>query len=258
MMQWVSMFRKEMLENWRNKKWIWVPIAFIILAIMDPISTYYLPQIIEAAGGFPEGTVIELAEYAPAEVVMMSLSQYSTLGILLIAFLAMGTISGEKASGVSDIILVKPVSYANYITAKWAALLILIGFSSAVGLFAGWYYTIILYGSFAFITWLKGMLFYSLWFLLIISIAIVWNTLFSKPGLVAFFTILSAMLISLLTQIFGHVLTWSPGHLTTYIQELLLTDSVSHRLLGTAFTSIALSVLLIVISVYCFRRRQNG
>ena len=37
------LLRKEGLENWRNKKWIWVPLVFILLAIMDPITNYYLP-----------------------------------------------------------------------------------------------------------------------------------------------------------------------------------------------------------------------
>lgn len=258
MMQWFTMFRKEMLESWRNKKWIWVPIVFIILAVMDPISTYYLPEIIQSAGGFPDGTVIELPDYAPAEIMMMSLSQYSTLGVLLVAFLAMNPIAGEKASGVAELILVKPVSYTNYITTKWASLIVLVGASSTIGLFAGWYYTTILYGSLPFMTWAKGVLFYGLWFLLVISLAILFNTFVSKPGLVVFLTIVSVMLLSLLTQVIGHVLTWSPGHLSTYVQELLRTGTISDKLLGTAFTSFALSILLVVLSVYSFRRKQNG
>ncbi|WP_042225002.1 ABC transporter permease [Oceanobacillus manasiensis] len=257
MMQWVTMFQKEMMESWRNKKWIWVPIVFIILAVMDPISTYYLPEIIQAAGGFPDGTVIELGDYAPAEIIMMSLSQYSTLGVLLIAFLSMGTVAGEKSSGVSELILVKPVSYTNYITAKWASLFVLIGGSSAIGLFAGWYYTVLLYGNLAFTTWLKAILFYSLWLLLVISVAILFNSLVTKPGIVVFLTILSVMLLSLLTQVFGHILTWSPVHLSSYIQELLLTGTVSDKLFGTAFVTIALSIMLLILSVYSFQRSEN-
>ncbi|MDY0407538.1 hypothetical protein [Paracerasibacillus soli] len=59
-MQWLILLQKEMVENWRNFKWIWVPLVFILLAIMDPISTYYLPQILEAVGGLPEGAVFEI------------------------------------------------------------------------------------------------------------------------------------------------------------------------------------------------------
>jgi ABC-2 type transport system permease protein len=66
------------------------------------------------------------------------------------------------------------------------------------------------------------------------------------------------MLLSLLTQVIGHLLTWSPGHLSTYVQELLRTNAISDKLLGTAFTSFALSILLIALSVYSFRRKQNG
>lgn len=76
-MQWMTLFQKELLENWRNKKWIWVPLVMILISIMDPLTTYYLPQIIDSVGGVPEGTTFELPEFAPPEVMMMSLSQLS-------------------------------------------------------------------------------------------------------------------------------------------------------------------------------------
>ena len=101
-MQWMTLFNKEMMENWRNKKWIWVPLVLILLAILDPISNYYLPQIIEVVGGLPDGAIINLPEFAPADVVMMSLSQLSSLGVLVIVLMAMGTIASERKSGVSN------------------------------------------------------------------------------------------------------------------------------------------------------------
>src|SRR5699024_9883536 len=106
-----------------NKKWIWVPLVFILLAIIDPISNYYMPQIIDSIGGMPEGAVFEIPELSSAEVILMTLGQLSSLGVLVIILMSMGTIAGERKSGVIELILVKPVSYQHYITAKWAALL---------------------------------------------------------------------------------------------------------------------------------------
>ena len=126
MMQWKTLFKKEMLEHWRNYKWIWVPLVIILLAIMDPITTYYLPLILESVGGLPDGAVIEMPTPLPRDVIMMSLGQLSSLGVLIIVLMMMGTISGEIKSGVSELILVKPVTYLNYITSKWASFLLIV------------------------------------------------------------------------------------------------------------------------------------
>src|SRR5690625_2839028 len=108
-MQWMTMFRKELIENWTNKKWIWVPIVMVLLTVMDPLSYYYLPEIIELTGGIPEGTVLEIPTLAPNEVVMMSIEQLNMFGVLVIALITMGTIAGERSSGITEILLVKPI-----------------------------------------------------------------------------------------------------------------------------------------------------
>lgn len=78
MMQWMTLFHKELLENWRNRKWIWVPMVMMLLTIMDPLSYYFLPEIIDLTGGVPEGTILDVPTLTTNEVVMMSLGSLST------------------------------------------------------------------------------------------------------------------------------------------------------------------------------------
>ncbi|PAV28125.1 ABC transporter permease [Virgibacillus profundi] len=255
-MQWSTLFKKEMLENWHNKKWIWVPLVIILIAILDPISNYYLPQIIESVGGVPDGTVIELPEFTPAEVVMMSLGQFSSLGVLIIVLMSMGTIAGERKSGVSELILVKPVSFKNYITAKWAALLVIVWGSLFIGMLASWYYTNLLYGELSLTALLQIVFFYGLWFMLVISLSIFYNTLFKTPGLVAFLTIITIMLMSVITQVFAHVLEWSPNNLSSHIFEMLMTDSIPSDLIGSAIVTIAISIILVAASILTFKNKE--
>lgn len=255
-MQWSTLFKKEMLENWRNMKWIWVPLVIILIAIIDPISNYYLPQIIESAGGMPDGASIDLPEFTPADVVMMSLGQLSSLGVLVIVLMSMGIIAGERKSGVSELILVKPVSYRNYITAKWAALLVLVWGSLFLGMLASWYYTNILFGDLSPLAFLQIVFFYGLWLTLVITVSIFYNTLFKTPGLVAFLTIITIMLMSIVTQIFGHLLTWSPVHLSSYIHEMLLTESISSDLVATGFVTIVITIILLAASIFTFKRKE--
>src|SRR5699024_4445018 len=246
----------ELLENWRNKKWIWVPLVTILLSIMDPITSYYLPQIIDAVGGMPEGTVFEVPDYAPQDVVLMSLSQLNSLGVLVLVLISMGTISGERKSGVSELILVKPVSYKNYITSKWVAYILLVWGSLFLGLCISWYYINVLFGSMVFLDILKVALFYGLWFVFILSLSIFYNTWVRSFGIVAFLTILSVILVSLLPSIFGEKLAWIPSNLTELVHQMLVTGSVSTNLIMTAITTIVLCVLLLIGSVYIFKTNE--
>lgn len=244
------------MENWRNKKLVWVPLVIILLAIMDPITNYYLPQIMESVGGLPDGTTIELPNFAPSEVIMMSLGQFSSLGVLVIVLISMGTIAGERKSGVIELILVKPVAYLNFITAKWAALLVLVWGSLILGLLASWYYITILYGDLSFGSLLLVVIFYGLWLTLVVTLSIFFNTLFKSTGVVGFLTILTIMLMSMVTKIFGHILAWSPNNMSDHIFDMLMMGDISMELVATAIVTIILSVVLLIISIFTFRTKE--
>ncbi|NBJ70124.1 MULTISPECIES: ABC transporter permease subunit [Clostridia] len=247
------LFKKELLENWRNKKWIWVPLVFILLAIMDPITNYYLPEILDAVGGI-DGAVIELPDFSPADAIMMSVSQYSTLGVLVTVLLSMGAISSERKSGVLDLVLVKPVSYTKFVVTKWLSLLSLIWSSFIIGMLASWYYTVLLYGEIPFTMLLAVIFYYGLWLTFICTISIFYNTLTHSPGLVAFLTIGTTLVISLLTSLFGTRTAWSPANLSTHLQELLITGDVPSALIYSAIVSILLIILILFASIYSFKQ----
>jgi|SRR5690625_3177428 len=256
MIQWKTLFKKEMLENWRNYKWVWVPLVVILLAIMDPITTYYLPLIMESVGGLPDGAVIEMPTPLPRDVIMMSLGQLSSLGVLIIVLMMMGTISGEIKSGVSELILVKPVTYRNYITSKWASFLIIVWVSLFVALLTSWYYINLLFGELSFLSLLQVILFYGLWLTLVVTLTIFYNALVQTPGLVAGLTIITTIAMSIITSIFDHLLTWSPIKLSEHIQEMLIINEVSIDLIATALVTIGMIAGLLIGAIYIFRKKE--
>lgn len=258
MMQWNVIFQKEMTELWRNRKWIWVPLVLIIIAIMDPISTYYLPQIIEYSGGLPEGAIIEIPTPSSAEVVMMSIEQLNMFGVLIIIFMSMGAISGERKSGIADLILVKPIKYEHYVTAKWASYGLLTFISLSIALLMSFYYINILFDQITFTTLVKAWLFYSLWFILVITLSIFFNTLTRSSGYVATLTIITLLFMALINIIFGHRLTFFPNKLSEHIFTMLQTGTVSTDLTFTAIITLTLSIILLISSSMIFKYKEKA
>ncbi|MCA1010134.1 ABC transporter permease [Halobacillus halophilus] len=255
-MQWLTVFNKELLESWRNFKWIWVPLVFILLAITDPLTTYYLPQILEATGGLPEGATFEMPEPPPTEVFMMSVSQLNLIGVLIIALISMGTISGERKSGVAELILVKPIAYHSYVTAKWAAYTLLIWVSTFIALLASWYYVNLLFGEVSAGSFLRTVFFYGLWMTFILTISIFMNTFSKTAGLVLFFTIALVIALNLLSSVFAHVVEWSPALISSHLRNALISGELPSALWGSAGTAVLFSIILLAAAAYTLKHKE--
>lgn len=256
MMQWFTLLNKEFLEMARNYKWIWVPITFILLGVMDPVTTYYLPEILNSVGDLPEGTIIELAEPSAQEVFIMSLGEYQMLGVLVIVLSMMGTIAGERKSGVAQLILVKPVSYISYITSKWAAAFILIITSLLLGLLASWYYTGVLFEFIPFGGFISVFGLYALWLILVLTLTILFSAAFKHPGAAAMVTLVTVFAFNMIGGSFQHLLEWSPTQLLPYASELLITEKMPDHVWPAVSLTVFLILLFLVLAIAIFKRKE--
>ncbi|MFC5702660.1 ABC transporter permease [Cohnella faecalis] len=221
MSAWLLLFRKEMLENARNYKWVWIPLVFVLLGISNPISTYYMPQILKA-GGVAEEAAKLIPVPASAEIMAKSLSQYGTLGLLVLALSFMGTVAGERQSGSAIMVLVKPVSHASYILAKWFGMTVLTLAAVGLGQLGAWYYTNVLFEDVSFQAVWSSCLVYALWLLFVNTVTLLLSCLLKSQSGIAFLSLGAAAVISLLTQLFGDAMSWSPSRLTGEASRILL------------------------------------
>ncbi len=258
MRQWKTLFKNEMVGHFRDRKWIWVPLVIILIAVMDPVMNYYLPQILDKVGGLPEGAVFQMPEFTGIDAIQMSISQLSSLGVLIIALISMGTIAGERKSGIAELILVKPVAYPAYILSKWAALLVLIIASYVLAMLFAWYYIGILYDTIPIGDFLVMTALYGLWLTLVLTVSIFYNTIFKSSGLVAFSTIATIILISVGSSLFGEKLSYSPSNISNHSFEFLHTGEISSSLIGSAVTTVIACLILLLLSIYIFRTKEHA
>jgi ABC-2 type transport system permease protein len=255
-MPWFVMYEKEMLEMWRSYKWLWVPLVFLLFGIMQPVVSYYMPQILESAGGLPEGAVIEIPLPTAVQVLAETLSQYNTIGLLILVLAIMGIVSGERVSGAAGMILVKPVSFWGYITAKWAGAATLTVVSLAIGMLGAWYYTEQLIGSLSFGSVVLGWLLFTLWFIFIMAVTVCYSAMLKGNGAVAFLTLLTAIALSVLPLILKDWMKWSPGTLAGHANAAMATGQWPHGVglpLGATF---GFTVIVLFVAVKVFRNKE--
>jgi len=258
MRQWIVMYNKEMLEMWRSFKWLWVPLVFILLGIMQPVSTYYLPQILESVGGLPEGAVIEIPMPTSGQTMAEVISQYGSIGLLVIVLASMTIVSGEKQSRTIGLVMVRPIPYSSFITAKWAGLVSITWVSLIAGCLSGWYYTELLIGPVDFVNLAQSILVYGLWLTFIVSVTVLMSTWLKGNSAIAFLTILIAIGLSILTGLFTAYMQWSPARLPQHAANLLVNSSVGDWFgLSAAVTFIAIMAILFVV-VTMLKRQPLG
>jgi len=256
MSQWLTLLHKELLEMWRNFKWIWVPITFILIGVKNPISSYYLPQIIDSLGDLPEGAVIKIPKPTAGEVLIQSLGEYSTLGVLVIVLSTMGIIASERKSGVAAIVLVKPVSFLSYVTAKWAGGALLLWISFFIGYLATWYYTGLLFEWVPINEFFQSYFYYAIWFTLILTITVFFSSLLKTAGIAGFISLAVIIVVTLVSNSLSQWFEWSPAQLSAYANQVLLDKGATDKLLPSSLLAAASILILLVLSVMIFRKKE--
>lgn len=231
-----TIYRKEIIYFWRSKQFVWLPIVLMIFAVLDALSYYYLPEIIQWSGGLPEGTVFEATSLEAYDAVMMGIDQLSFIGSLIIIAISMGVIAKERQAGLAEIIFTKPIHPATYIMAKWFALITITTFSLFLALLFNWIYVNELFGAIAFQQFIFVFIFYNFWFSLIVTITV--------------------FLMSAINMAFGHRLSYFPNQLSIHIKEMLINQEVSKALLVTSAIILLLNLILLMASIFIFKRKK--
>lgn len=253
MRTWWILFVKEMQESARNYKWIWVPLVFAALGIMDPITSYYMPEILQASGVSAEAAKLIPVPTA-AEIIVQSLSQFGTLGLLVLALAFMGIVASERHAGSAVMVLVKPVSHASYIMSKWCAMLTLTLAAVGLGQLGSWYYTSLLFDTVALSPLFGSFLVYALWLIVVITLVLLLSCLLKSTGGVAFIALAAAGVLSLATQLLGEAMRWSPSRLTAQAGQILLEGRAGEDLWLPASVAVVLIAAMLFGAITASKR----
>ncbi|MCP2033960.1 ABC-2 type transport system permease protein [Planomicrobium sp. HSC-17F08] len=222
MTQFNVLLKKEWRENFRNYKVFWIPIVFILFGIIEPVTNYFMPQILDSVGNLPDGAVIEIPPPEPEEILVAVMGQYQLIGILVLVLAYMGSVAGERKNGTATLLYVRPLSYRSYFLSKWI-LASAIGILSVwSGLLAAYYYTFLLFERVDFTKFLKFGATYSLWILLIVSLVLLMSAALPNAGLAAAGSLLLIFVFQLIDGLLGTYWTVSPLKIPGYAAQWLL------------------------------------
>lgn len=256
MKQFSALLLKEWRENLRNYKIFWIPIVFILLGITEPLSNYYLPQILDATGGLPEGAVIELPDPEPEQLMVAVMGQFQLIGMLVLVLAYMGSIAGERRNGTATLLYVRPLSYVSYFLSKWLMASAVALLSVWAGFLAGYYYTAVLFSAVPFGEFLAFAATYSVWIVLVVTLVLFASASMPNGGLAAGLTLAALLILQLIHSLFGSQWDWSPFRLPNYAASFLDIGPDAVALAWTLALSLVCLLILAIMGIWFAKRNR--
>lgn len=247
------LLQKEWRENCRNFKILWIPLVFIIFGIMEPLTNYYLPEIMKSVGNMPEGTEFMWPELQGEEIFVSLIGQYQSIGILVIVLAFMGSIAGERKSGTATLLYVRPISFQNYFLSKWLVVNGIVIGSVVLGFLTAWYYITILYDYIQWIQVLQFISIYSLWLIFVVTVTLALSAAFTT-GITATLTLFIVLILPIIDSLIGQYWTISPLKLATYAAYVFEEGADFSNLWWSLLMTVILTVVLIVFGIFMSKR----
>jgi ABC-2 type transport system permease protein len=144
-MNFLIVLRKEIMEQWRNKRLLIVAAVLVLFGLTSPLLAKFTPDMLKSIPNLPAGLADIIPEPTLADAVGQYVKNMSQFGILLAVLLSMGAVTQEKERGTAALMLTHPVSRLTFLLSKFAALGISFTLSLAVAALGCWYYTLLLF-----------------------------------------------------------------------------------------------------------------
>lgn len=247
------LLRKEWREHTRNFKILWIPIVFIILGILEPVTNHFLPEIMKSVGNLPEGAEFTWPEFRGEDIFVSLLGQYQLIGILVIILAFMGTISGERKNGTATLLYVRPISFRNYFMSKWIVINGIVLGSVWLGFIGAWYYIEILYNHVDIMSVFAFIATFSLWIIFVVTIVLALSASLPTGG-AAGLAILITLIYQVIDSLIGTYWTVSPWKLSMYASFWFKPESDMADLWMSSGLTLILIVILIIFGIYMAKR----
>lgn len=248
---------KEIRQSWRSFRFPALFLILLMLAIMDPLAARYMGAILAR---FAQGVTIVLPPPSAAQAVAQFLGDVIEIGLLVIIAITMGSVAGEKVSGVTTFFVTKPVSRKMYVLSKFLVLLGTLTAGIAGGTAVATLYSRTLIGL---VDWARTFAAaVSTWLYALFILSATFAASMAMPSSLAAGG--AGLAVHIATMVAGAVLGKSalapylPSILPGNTNAFLLIDSdvdVVARLVKPGMSSIVLSVLLLALGYRAFQRQ---
>lgn len=252
-MNFITVFRKEMLEQGRTYRLLIVAAVFVAFGLSSPALAKFTPELLKSIPGVPGGIQAFFPTPTVADAVGQYIKNMSQFGVLLALLMTMGVVVQEKERGTAAFFLTRPVSRNTFLLAKFASMTVAFVVSLAVAALGCWYYTYILFEPLAWGPFLALNGLMLIVFLVYMALSLLGSTIARSNGIAVGLAFLSLVVIAGIGAL-PTIGDYFPGRLFSWGASLVLKGT------DTAWPAlwISLGIILAALLAAClvFRRQE--
>ena len=252
-MNFFSVLRKELMEQWRTKRVLVVAAVLVLFGLTSPLMAKITPDLMKSIPGVPP----EIASIIPTPTLADAILEYSgnmsQFGILLALLMSMGAVAQEKERSTASMMLTHPISRWTFLLAKFTALSVAFAASLALAGLGCWYYTLLLFEA---LPWgpflaMNGLILVVL--LVYVAVTLLCSTLVRSQGAAAGLAFAALLLIGGVGSI-PPISTYMPGRLFGWGRALAL--GTSDPAWPALWVSLGMIVAALLVAWLVFRRQE--
>jgi ABC-2 type transport system permease protein len=152
-MNFLTAFRKEILEHWRTHRFLVVISVLVIFGILSPLTAKFMPEIFKIVSGAEQFAAL-IPEPSVKDAVDQYIKNISQFALIIGVLISMGSVVQEKERGTAAMILVKPLPRGTFLLAKLAVVLVVFAASLVLAGSCAYYYTLYLFEPLPVLPWL--------------------------------------------------------------------------------------------------------
>jgi ABC-2 type transport system permease protein len=189
-----ELLEKEIVEAWRTYRVIGVAAVFVVVGILAAVGTRYLPAVVRSFA--PPDYEIGLPPATVADVAAQLVRVLGLAGAVIAILVTMAAVAGERERGTAAFVLVKPVTRAAFLVAKWVAVGMQLGLGVGLAVLAAWLYTSLLIEPLPIVPWVQLALVAWLAAMVHVSITLVGSVVLPTPLAAAGFGVLGLVALT--------------------------------------------------------------
>ena len=254
MQQFNTLLLKEWRESWRSFKFLWIPIVFLLLGVSDPLTNYFMDDILKAVGNMPEGFSMTMPELQAADLLKATTGQFQFIGLLVLIAAYIGTFSRERQNGTATLLYVRPISFMALFLSKWLVASVVAVISAIAGFAGSMYYTVLLYGTVEWEKFFAMLATYCVWLLFVMAVTVAMSAAF-QTAVAATITIVVIPFGLIIDSAIGSFWKVTPWKLSNYGLALLTDNVVMKTYWMALFLVIGLMVVIIIFGIVMSKKR---
>lgn len=244
-------FKKELMEGFRTHKFLVLAIGILFFSIADPIFIKFMPAILES-----QMKGIDFSGYLSSTQTAAMANYTKTLyeiGTLIIVFTLMGLISGERSKKTLTIPVSMGCRTGGMLMGKLSVYGGCLAALTLTGLTIAYFYSSMIFtpDPISYLSVIKAGVFYSIYYIYLISVIMLVNSLVEKPYIAGITTLLAAYGLPLLQNLKG----WGRFIPNTIIKDASrFTAELSSEAVTALFSTVIIILVLNVLTAWRLRK----